>query len=167
MRKNQRQRDTPGPGQESVWDYPRPPRVENYPGVVVIEFGGKEIARTGRAVRVLETSHPPVFYIPEADFVRGSLQPVDGGTWCEFKGEAAYYDVVAGAARAERAAWTYPSPTAGFEVLAGAVAVYPGRMGRCLVDGEEVQAQPGDFYGGWITSRVVGPFKGPPGTWGW
>lgn len=167
MRKNQRQRDTPGPGQESVWDYPRPPRVENYPGVVVVEFGGQEIARSGRAVRVLETSHPPVFYIPHADFVQGSLQPVDGTTWCEFKGEAAYYDVAAGSARAERAAWTYPSPTAGFEVLAGAVAVYPGRMDRCLVDGEEVQAQPGAFYGGWITSRVVGPFKGPPGTWGW
>ena len=133
-------REKPGPGQESVWDYPRPPRVENYPGVVVLEFGGQEIARTQRAMRVLETSHPPVFYVPQADFAPGTLHRVDGTTWCEFKGAATYYDVV---------------------------AVYPGRMDRCLVDNEVVQAQPGDFYGGWITSKVVGPFKGAPGTWGW
>jgi uncharacterized protein (DUF427 family) len=164
---NRVEREKPGPGQESVWDYPRPPRVEDYPGVVVIEFGGQEIARTSRAARVLETSHPPVFYIPEADFAPDTLRAADGSTWCEFKGEASYYDVVAGSARAERSAWTYPHPTRGFERLAGTVAVYPGRMNRCVVDGEEVQAQPGDFYGGWITSRIVGPFKGAAGTWGW
>lgn len=160
-------RDQPGPGQESVWDYPRPPRVENHPGVVVLEFGGQEIARTNGALRVLETSHPPVFYVPEADFAPGTLHQVDGTTWCEFKGAATYYDIVSGSARAERSAWTYLEPTGGFEQLAGTVAVYPGRMDRCLVDNEEVQAQPGDFYGGWITSKVVGPFKGAPGTWGW
>ncbi|KRF09224.1 hypothetical protein ASH00_06200 [Arthrobacter sp. Soil782] len=160
-------RDQPGPGQESVWDYPRPPRVESYPGVVVLEFGGQEIARTQRAMRVLETSHPPVFYVPQADFAPGTLHRVEGTTWCEFKGAATYYDVVAGSERAERSAWTYLEPTAGFEQLSGTVAVYPGRMDRCLVDNEVVQAQPGDFYGGWITSKVVGPFKGPPGTWGW
>ncbi|WP_309070721.1 DUF427 domain-containing protein [Arthrobacter sp.] len=164
---NRVKREQPERGQESVWDYPRPPRVETYPGVVVIEFGGREIARSSGALRVLETSHPPGFYLPAADFAPDSLRPVEGTTWCEFKGEATYYDVVAGSARAERAAWTYPNPTVGYERLAGTVAVYPGRMDRCLVDGEEVQAQPGDFYGGWITSRVVGPFKGAPGTWGW
>lgn len=166
-RVNRSNREEPGPGQESVWDYPRPPRVENHPGVVVIEFGGQEIARSSSARRVLETSHPPVFYVPLADFAPDALRPVEGTTWCEYKGAASYYDVVAGTARAERAAWTYLQPTPGYESLAGAVAVYPGRMDRCLVDGEEVQAQPGDFYGGWITSRVVGPFKGPPGTRGW
>ncbi|WP_458116224.1 DUF427 domain-containing protein [Arthrobacter sp. D2-10] len=163
---NRVKREQPERGQESVWDHPRPPRVETYPGVV-IEFGGREIARSSGALRVLETSHPPGFYLPAADLAPDSLRPVEGTTWCEFKGEATYYDVVAGSARAERAAWTYPNPTAGYERLAGTVAVYPGRMDRCLVDGEEVQAQPGDFYGGWITSRVVGPFKGAPGTWGW
>lgn len=157
----------PEPGQESVWDYPRPPKLEVYAGQITVEFGGRVIADSRRAMRVLETSHPPVFYLPQEDFTAGVLRPVPGISWCEFKGEAHYYDVVAGSARAERAAWTYPEPTAGFEKLAGAVALYPGRMDRCLVDGDEVTAQPGDFYGGWITSKVVGPFKGAAGTWGW
>ncbi|WP_028279384.1 DUF427 domain-containing protein [Arthrobacter sp. H5] len=157
----------PGPAQESVWDYPRPPRLERSDERVVIEFGGRTIAESTSTSRVLETSHPPVYYVPTADFEPGVLIRVDGTSWCEFKGEAHYYDVVSGTFRAERAGWGYLSPTAGFEALLDTVAVYPGLMGRCLVDGETVQPQAGGFYGGWITSRVVGPFKGEPGSWGW
>ncbi|WAB82963.1 DUF427 domain-containing protein [Microcella daejeonensis] len=160
-------RIAPGPGQESVWDYPRPPRVEPVHARVTIELGGRVIADTTRAVRVLETSHPPAYYLPQEDFVEGALQPVDGSTFCEFKGRAAYFDVVQGATSARQAAWTYPEPSRGFAELAGLVSVYPGRMDRCTVDGEEVQAQEGDFYGGWITRAIVGPFKGAAGTWGW
>ncbi len=160
-------RIAPGPGEESVWDYPRPPRVEPVHARVTIELGGRLIADTTRAVRVLETSHPPAYYLPQEDFVDGALQPVDGSTFCEFKGRAAYFDIVAGGATASRAGWTYPEPSRGFAELAGMVSVYPGRMDRCTVDGEVVQAQEGDFYGGWITKAIVGPFKGAAGTWGW
>ena len=157
----------PGPGQESVWDYPRPPRLEKVPEPVLIEFGGKLIAESTTAVRVLETSHPPVYYVTIDDFVAGALAPVEGSSLCEYKGMAAYYDVVSGNQRARRAGWTYPNPTPGFEALQTRVAIYPSAMDRCLVNGEVVTAQEGDFYGGWITSRIVGPFKGAPGTWGW
>lgn len=159
--------DIPGPGQESVWDYPRPPRVERRSQRVVVSLGGQVIADTTDAVRVLETSHPPVYYIPVSDFVADSLVPVGGTTYCEFKGEAHYFDVTAGNVIASRAGWSYPKPTRGFELLEGRVAVYPGKMDACTVDGELVRAQEGDFYGGWITSNIVGPFKGGPGTWGW
>ncbi len=157
----------PGPGQESVWDYPRPPRVEPVHARVTIELGGHVIADSTRAVRVLETSHPPAYYLPPDDFVDGALRPVEGSTFCEFKGRAAYADVVCGQSIAQRAAWYYPSPSRGFESIAGFVSVYPGRMDRCTVDGEVVQPQEGDFYGGWITANIVGPFKGAEGTWGW
>ncbi len=157
----------PGPGQESVWNYPRPPRVERMPARIEVRFGGQVIVRTGNAVRVLETSHPPVFYLPIEDFAPGVLEPVEGTTHCEFKGAAAYFDVVAGAARSLRGAWTYPSPVRGYEDLSTRAAIYPSQMDSCSVDGEQVQAQEGDFYGGWITSAVVGPFKGAAGTWGW
>jgi uncharacterized protein (DUF427 family) len=163
----------PGPGQESVWDYPRPPAVAETGEEVVVLLGASTIAVTHRALRVLETSHPPVYYLPVEDVAIGALEPVEGpGTWCEFKGRAAYLDVVGRAQDGRRlvapsAAWTYPQPSAGYEALAGHVAVYPGRMTRCSVAGEVVQAQDGDFYGGWRTSRVVGPFKGGAGTWGW
>jgi uncharacterized protein (DUF427 family) len=153
----------PGPGQESVWDYPRPPRVEPVSAHVSIEVDGAIIASTNDAVRVLETSHPPVYYLPRSAFVDGVLQPADGSSYCEFKGRAGYLDV----GTRERAAWFYPTPTAGFEALIDRVAVYPGRMERCLVGDEVVVAQEGDFYGGWITSNIVGPFKGGEGTWGW
>ncbi|MEC5149774.1 DUF427 domain-containing protein [Cryobacterium sp. GrIS_2_6] len=162
-----RDRVVPGPGQESVWDYPRPPRVEPVSEEVVIRFGGLEIARTENAVRVLETSHPPAYYLPRDAFVPGSLVPADGRSVCEYKGTASYLTVVSGTARAVGAAWTYPEPERGFEALAGRIALYPGRMDLCTVDGEVVHAQAGSFYGGWITSRVVGPFKGEPGTLGW
>ena len=161
------QRIVPTPGQESVWDYPRPPRIEKVHARVTIEFGARVIAETTRAVRVLETSHPPGFYLPEDDFDDGALRPVEGATVCEFKGRAAYFDVVSGTSSSSRAAWTYPEPSRGFTELAGMVSIYPGRMDRCIVDGEVVQAQEGDFYGGWITKAVVGPFKGAAGTWGW
>lgn len=160
-------RETPGPGQESVWDYPRPPRVEPTGDRVVVELGGTVVADTTAAVRVLETSHPPAYYVPRADFAAGALRPAQGSSYCEFKGRAAYLDVVGGDRVAHRAAWTYPDPSPGFEVLADMVAVYPHAMDRCTVAGETVRAQEGGFYGGWITSRVVGPFKGAPGTGGW
>jgi uncharacterized protein (DUF427 family) len=157
----------PGPGQESVWDYPRPPRVERTPAVIEVRFGGRLIVRTSDAVRVLETSHPPVYYLPIADFAPGVLVAVEGSSHCEFKGTAGYFDVVAGHARSPRGAWTYATPVAGYEDLAGRAAVYPSRMDECTVDGEKVLSQEGDFYGGWITAAVVGPFKGGAGTWGW
>lgn len=157
----------PGPGQESVWDYPRPPRVEPVHARVTVELGGVVIAETTRALRVLETSHPPAYYLPEEDFLPGSLRPTEGSSFCEFKGRAAYYDLVGGDAVADRAGWYYPSPSRGFEHLVGHVSLYPGRMDRCTVDGETVVAQDGDFYGGWITANIVGPFKGGAGTWGW
>ena len=160
-------RITPGPGQESVWDYPRPPRVEPVHARVTIELGGRLIADTTRAMRVLETSHPPAYYLPPEDFVDGALVLATGSSFCEFKGSAAYVDIVSGDEVAPGAGWYYPSPSRGFEPIAGFVSVYPGRMDRCTVDGETVTPQEGGFYGGWITANVVGPFKGGTGTWGW
>jgi uncharacterized protein (DUF427 family) len=157
----------PGPGQESVWDYPRPPRVEPTGERVVITLGGVTIADTTDAMRVLETSHPPVYYLPRSAFAAGSLEPAPGSSYCEYKGVAGYLTVRGGDAVADSAGWFYPEPSPGFEVLADRVAIYPGAMQRCEVDGEEVLPQAGGFYGGWITGRVVGPFKGEPGTLGW
>jgi len=157
----------PGPGQESVWDYPRPPRVEASGERVVVRLGGSEIVNTRDVVRVLETSHPPVYYLPRSAFAPGVLQPAAGSSFCEYKGAAKYLTLVTPNATAERSAWYYPSPSPGYEVLADRVAVYPAAMDSCEVDGETVTAQAGGFYGGWITSRVVGPFKGEPGTLGW
>ena len=157
-----------------MWDYPRPPVVEPSDAHVVVVLGTTVVADTRRALRVLETSHPPTYYLPRSDVDDGALRGVDGdpATWCEFKGRARYLDVVGvgpdgGAVVAPRSAWTYPEPTPSFRALAGHVALYPGRMTRCTVDGEVVQAQSGDFYGGWRTARVVGPFKGEAGTGGW
>jgi uncharacterized protein (DUF427 family) len=159
--------ERPGPGQESVWNYPRPPRLEEFRGSITVEFGGRTVASTTRAWRVLETSHPPTYYLPSESFATGALRPATGSSWCEWKGQATYYDIVAGDRVADRAAWTYPHPTPGFEPIAGALAVMAAQMDRCTVDGELVQPQPGGFYGGWITSWVVGPFKGIPGSMGW
>ena len=158
---------TPGPGQESVWDYPRPPRVEPFSGSVTIELGGQVIASTRRSWRVLETSHPPTFYLPRSCFRDGVLRSADGATWCEWKGQARYFDLVTPERVAAKAAWSYPVPTPGFAAIAGAIAVMPGLVDRCTVGGETVVPQPGGFYGGWITSQVVGPFKGGPGSLGW
>ncbi|MGZ8751291.1 MAG: DUF427 domain-containing protein [Pseudonocardia sp.] len=159
--------DPARPGQESVWDYPRPPRLEPTDELVEIVLGGRTIASTRAALRVLETSHPPTYYVPAHAFAEGSLVPAAGTSFCEWKGSARYFDVVSGDVRAPRAAWAYPDPTPGFRTIVDHVAVYPAAMDRCLVDGEVVLPQPGGFYGGWITSRVIGPFKGDPGTAGW
>ena len=149
---------------ESVWDYPRPPRVEPSPARVVVELDGEVLADTRRSLRVLETSHPPVYYIPAADVRIERLEPsARRSTWCEFKGAARYYD----AGDRSAVAWSYASPSPGYEAIAGHFAFYPGRVDRATVDGEQVEAQPGDFYGGWITSAVTGPFKGGPRTTDW
>ena len=159
--------DPVGPGQESVWDYPRPPSAEVTPRRVVVEMGGHVVADSTRAVRVCETSHPPVYYVPREDVAEGVLERAAGGSWCEWKGQATYWDLVVDGRRSPQAAWSYESPSPGYEHLRGAVAFYPGRVDRALVDGEQVRPQPGEFYGGWITDEVVGPFKGERGTWGW
>ncbi|WP_207346362.1 DUF427 domain-containing protein [Arthrobacter sp. E3] len=157
----------PDAGQESVWDYPRPPRAESRSERVVVRLGGQVIVDTTDAVRVLETSHPPVYYMPLDAFPAGVLDPVHGTSFCEFKGEAHYFNVLAGGVRVPRGGWTYPEPSRGFEALSTRVALYPGYMDSCEVNGEQVTFQAGDFYGGWITKNVVGPFKGGPGTAGW
>ena len=166
MRAKRIERTVPGPGQESVWDYPRPPRVEPTSERIRIELGGVPIVDTTDAVRVLETSHPPVYYFP-ASAVLAPMHEAGGLSMCEFKGMAHYLAITAGDRIAVRSAWTYPEPWPGYEVLAGMLAVYPSKMDRCRVDDEVIVPQEGDFYGGWITSRVVGPFKGAPGTLGW
>lgn len=157
----------PGPGQESVWDYPRPPRLEASDKHIQVEFNGVMLADTHRAKRVLETSHPPVYYVPLEDMKQEYLQQTQRSTFCEWKGSASYYTIRVGDRNAENAAWFYPNPTPAFAGIQNYVAVYPSRMDACYVDGEKVQAQPGDFYGGWITKDIVGPFKGGMGTWGW
>lgn len=154
---------------ESVWDYPRPPRLEETADPIEIEAAGRLIARTTRAYRCLETSHPPVYYLPPDAFEAGLLQPARDGraSWCEFKGPARYFDLAIGDRRIGRAAWCYPDPTPAFEAIRDWIAVYPSKMDACRVAGETAQPQDGDFYGGWITSWVTGPFKGGPGTLGW
>jgi uncharacterized protein (DUF427 family) len=156
-----------GPGQDSVWDYPRPPRLERTSALLEVELGGVVIASTGAGWRVLETSHPPTYYLPRSCFADGALRPVSGTSFCEWKGQASYFDLLAGETVAPRAAWTYEQPSAGFEELADAVAVMAALVDECRVDGEVVVPQPGGFYGGWITGSVVGPFKGVPGSLGW
>ncbi|MDZ8162542.1 DUF427 domain-containing protein [Microbacterium aquimaris] len=156
-----------GPGQESVWDYPRPPRVEPVDARATIALGGEVVVDTADVVRVLETSHPPTYYLPIDAFTDGALVRGDGASMCEFKGRARYFDVHGGGQVRPRAAWTYPSPMPGFEALAGRVAVYAEGMDRCEIGGVLVQPQHGTFYGGWITPDVVGPFKGAAGSVGW
>lgn len=152
---------------ESVWSYPRPPRVEESDRRVRVVLGGEVIADSVRAKRVLETSHPPVYYIPPADVRAGALEPAVRTTYCEFKGSARYHTVRGGARVEKDAAWSYPHPSPGFEAITDHVGFYPGRMDECTVDSEHVTPQPGGFYGGWITSEIGGPFKGGPGTSGW
>ncbi len=157
----------PGAGQESVWDYPRPPRLEPEPRRIQVVLGGVTVADTTAAYRVLETSHPPTYYLPPGDFGPGALMPVGGTSFCEWKGSARYWDVHGGDRVARSAAWSYPDPTSGFVALRDHVAVYCAAMDRCTVGDEEAEAQPGGFYGGWVTSWVLGPFKGEPGTMSW
>ena len=161
------QRISPKPGQESVWDYPRPPRLEDTNKHIQIIFNGVTIADTHNAKRVLETSHPPVYYIPPADIKMEYLVPENRSSFCEWKGIAGYYTLIVGDKQAPNVAWFYPEPTEAFESIKDYIAFYAAPMDACYVDGEKVQPQPGGFYGGWITSDIVGPFKGEPGTWGW
>jgi uncharacterized protein (DUF427 family) len=158
----------PGPGQESVWDYPRPPAVDPTTEHVVVEHAGRVLADTRAPVRVLETSHPPTYYLPRADVDTDLLVRSQRRTFCEFKGVASWFDLVVDDRRVPDAVWTYETPTVGFEPIAGHLALYPHLVDRVTVDGEQVRAVQGDFYGGWVTSRVVGPFKGEvPGSRWW
>jgi uncharacterized protein (DUF427 family) len=152
---------------ESAWDYPRPPRLEPTSRHIQVLFGGQVIAETRRALRLLETTHPPVYYIPPQDVRMDFLLPSTRRTYCEYKGEASYWTVQVGDCVSCDAAWSYPKPNPAYEQLRGYLAFYAGRVDECLVDGQKAQPQAGDFYGGWITPDVTGPFKGAPGTNHW
>lgn len=161
------QRISPGPGQESVWDYPRPPAIERVTESLRVDFGGRTIANGAGGWRILETSHPPVYYLAPTPELRAYLRANGRTSFCEFKGRAHYWDLVVGERVVRDAAWSYPVPNPRYAELANHFAFYASRVDACFVGAERVAAQPGDFYGGWITSRVVGPFKGGDGTWGW
>jgi uncharacterized protein (DUF427 family) len=161
------QRIEPGPGQESVWDYPRPPAIEQSTSRLRVEFGGITIAESSRGFRVLETSQPPAYYFPPDDVAMEHLTATSHRTFCEWKGQAHYYTVVVGGREATDAVWSYSSPIDRFRAITGYLAFYAQRMDACYVDGEHVRANEGAFYGGWITSKIVGPFKGAEGTAGW
>lgn len=157
----------PGPGQESAWDYPRPPRLEPTARLLRVVVAGQVVAETRAGWRVLETYHPPVYYFPPDEVDLARIRPAGGGSHCEWKGGARYHDVVVAGAVRRQAAWSYPLPAPGFAAIRHHLAFYPGRADLCTVDGEPVTPQPGGFYGGWITPDVVGPFKGSPGTLHW
>ena len=151
---------------ESVWDYPRPPEIRPEPREVTVYLNGETIARSTRAVKVCETAGGPVVYLPPDDVAPGALEPAGGGSFCEWKGSAVYFDVVAGEERARQAAWAYPDPTPTFQPIAGWVSFYPALV-ECRLGDEAVRPQPGGFYGGWMTDEVTGPVKGEPGSEGW
>lgn len=161
------QRINPGPGQESVWDYPRPPRVEKSKRRVRVLFNGETIADSTNTYRVLETSHPPAYYIPLEDIRTEYLHQTPRRTICEFKGAATYWTITINDKQSVEAGWSYESPTPDFEPIKGYITFYASRVDACFVDDEQVKPQEGDYYGGWITSDIVGPFKGGAGTWGW
>jgi uncharacterized protein (DUF427 family) len=156
-----------GAGQESVWDYPRPPRLEPTRRHLLVVHAGAVVAETRRGHRVLETSHPPTYYFPPEDCDLALLVPAPGASVCEWKGRAEYRTVRVGEREAPNAAWLYPSPTPAFAPIRGHLAFFPGRVDECLVDGERALPQEGGFYGGWITADLAGPFKGARGTVGW
>ena len=158
---------SPKPGQESVWDYPRPPRIEHVSKQIRILFNSELIADTHRAKRLLETSHPPNYYIPFADIKMRYLTPSQHSTYCEWKGQASYFTLQVGNRQAKNAAWYYPEIPPEYEALSQYVGFYPGPMDACYVGDEKVKPQAGSFYAGWITQDIVGPFKGDVGTWGW
>ena len=157
----------PGPGQESVWDYPRPPRVEPVPERIRVVVGERTLADTTKAFRVLETAGAPVYYLPPGDVDLSKLVATDRSTICEWKGKAAYFDYQDGNRSIPAVAWSYPNPKPGFEAIAGHIAFYAGRVDEAWVGDEQATPQPGGFYGGWVTSRIVGPIKGEPGSLGW
>ncbi len=152
---------------ESVWDYPRPPRVEFFDGLIQVEHEGLRVAESSRTLRVLETSHPPAYYIPQADILMERLYSTGNKSYCEFKGEAKYWGLSINGKRLPDLAWCYENPRPGFEAITGHLAFFAGKVDACYVDGEKVDPQAGDFYGGWVTSWISGPFKGGPGTHGW
>jgi uncharacterized protein (DUF427 family) len=157
----------PGPGQESVWDYPRPPALERTGARLRVEVGGEVVAETTQGWRVLETSQPPAYYFPPEDVRADLLVPSTTTTFCEWKGLATYVSVRVGDRVVADAAWRYDRPTERFAPITGHLAFYPQKADACWVDDEQVAANEGGFYGGWITSKVVGPFKGGAGTAGW
>lgn len=157
----------PGPDQESVWNYPRPPALEPADRSARVVFNDTTIAETTDALRVLETSHPPVYYFPPGDVASDHLERERRTTLCEFKGRAVYYSVRVGDRSASSAAWSYPDPAERYAALTDHVAFYPSKMDACYLGDEQARAQDGDFYGGWITDEVVGPFKGGSGSMGW
>ncbi len=156
----------PAPGQASVWDYPRPPRVEVDRREVTVRSGATLVARTHRSVRVLETASPPTVYLPFEDVTMELLTPASGSSRCEWKGEARYWTLTLPEGRLAQVAWSYPDPFPGFEALRDHISFYPGRV-ECWIDSVRVEPQPGRFYGGWVTPDLAGPFKGEPGSEGW
>lgn len=155
------------PGQDSVWDYPRPPRLEAVSKRLRVCCNGQTIADTTRGHRVLETSHPPVYYFPPDDIRMGYLSVAGGSSYCEWKGQAGYFTIDVSSKREERAAWSYSDPTAAFTAIRDHIAFYCHMMDSCFVGDEQARPQPGSFYGGWVTDDIVGPFKGESGTAGW
>jgi len=156
----------PKAGEESVWDYPRPPQLAADQREVIVRWNGLEVARTRRAIRVLETAHPPSFYLPWDDVARELLRPASGSSFCEWKGPARYWSLVDGDRQLPAVGWSYPRPLAHAAALSNCVAFYAADL-DCEVGGLKVTPQPGGFYGGWITPEVIGPFKGDPGSQGW
>ena len=154
----------PGPGQESVWDYPRPPELQHDGRLVEVKHGDVVVASTTAALRILETASPPTFYVPAEDVDLDQLVEVTGSSVCEWKGRAVYWALAH--APELPVAWSYPRPSPRFDRIQNHLAFYPGRV-ECYVDGERVRAQAGGFYGGWVTDEIVGPFKGEPGTADW
>ena len=159
--------EKPGPGQQSVWDFPRPPRVEAASKPVRVEFAGVEVARSQRALRVVETSSPPCYYLPREDVRVDLLEESVSTSFCEWKGIARYLSLRVGERRSVDAVWTYPDPDPGYEALRARLAFFPARVDACFVGDDRVRAQPGPYYGGWITPELVGPFKGEPGSEDW
>lgn len=160
--------ETPKKGQECVWDYPRPPRIERTKKQIKVVHQDIVICNTTGAFRILETSHPPVYYMPPEDFIQGVLQSSESNmSFCEWKGSAKYFDINLNNLRIERAAWCYPNPSSEMKMIKDYIAVYAFKVDGCYVDGEKAKPQEGNFYGGWITKDLTGPFKGGPGTMGW
>lgn len=158
---------TPKPGQESVWDYPRPAKLEDTNKRLKVVFNDIVLAQTTEGYRVLETSHPPVYYFPAKDVKLEYLKATERKTWCEWKGKCIYYHIILGDKKVDYGAWRYFEPVPQFEAIQDYYGFYASAMDACYVGEEKVEAQPGDYYGGWITSNIVGPFKGSPGTMGW
>jgi uncharacterized protein (DUF427 family) len=157
----------PDPGQESVWDYPRPPKVEHIGKHLRVEFGGIAIAESNHTIRIIETASPPVYYFPPDSVLMKYIEPSQRRSLCEWKGRAIYYSVRVGKQFSENATWSYPDPWEGYQAILGYLAFYAAKMDACYIDGQQVKPQPGEFYGGWITVDILGPFKGEQGTEEW